>query len=520
MTSVIIGAADQSVSADLRNRLSEIEDAEVVRYAETTSELSAVAGRDRPDVVFVHDLLGPDTAANCIREIVFRSPATAVLLIASIEDPQSAMAAFEAGAKGVVRFPFAYEDVVARFATAKEWASRMTGWIAGSQSDTDGELGRRGRITVVAGAKGGVGATTITTHLALDVRRRHEDLKVCLVDLDLQAGDVSGILEARQRVSIADVARVSEDLSARTVTDALVMHESGIALLLTPLEIHETDIVTPSSVRAILHLLRQEYDVILVDGGSHATPAQAAAVEVADELVAVVTPDVLSMRALKRTTNAWESLGVARQGEVNLVLNRVSANDVLTPDAVARLTGARLVETCLPAAFRRLEPGINARNPDLVRDSTWWTAVHRIGEDIGVVAAPVPQAPTTRSAARARTGARRNKSRREAGQVAIDTVALVPLVALICLLVWQIGLTSLAFVWTGHASNAAARAYSVGEDPTQAARAAVPEGMADEVSVSVAGDSVRVSVAVPLLCSGCAALPAKIQQETAVVMEP
>lgn len=529
MTKVIIGAADQSVTTDLRNRLSEVDDVEVTFYAETTAELSAVVGRDKPDVVFVHDLLGPDAASNTIRDLVFRSPATAVLLISSVDDPGGAMAAFEAGAKGVLRYPFALEDVLSKLSTAREWAERMGGLISGVAQDTRQEMGRRGRVTVFAGAKGGVGTTTIATHMALDIHRKMPGSRVCLVDLDLQAGDISGILEARQRVSIADVARVSEDLSARTVTDALVQHDSGVSLLLTPVEIHETEFVTAGAIRAILALLRLEFDVILVDGGSHATPAQAAAVEVADEVVAIVTPDVLAMRAFRRVVTAWEGLGVRTEQEVHLLVNRVSREDVLNADALSRLTSAQIISTRLPAMFRRLERAVNSRNPDDVREAVWWTALEKIGAEVGVTGAAgralVEEPPPTRAAAaaerRPRTRRERRAAARESGQVAMETVALVPAVIVMCLLAWQVGLTALAFVWNGHAANEAARAVSVGEDPVAAARNAMPASMRSTIHVSVRSDqrTVEVRSDIPVLCPGCGSLPKQVSQTAKAVSE-
>lgn len=516
MTKVVVGAADQAVVTELRGFLAEIDGAEIVSILESSHELSANVARTKPDVVILHDALGPQAAPEVVREIVFRSPTTGVLVLNSTMDDQSALAAMEAGAKGVVRYPMSFDDLLSRFEISRQWSERMSGLISGAVADTARDLGRHGRVTVFAGAKGGVGTTTIATHMAIDLHRKVKGTKVCLVDLDLQAGDVSGILEARQRVSIADVAKVAEDLSSATILDALVRHESGISLLLAPLQVHESEFVTANAVRAILGLLRQEFDVILVDGGSHATPAQAAAVEVADAVVAVVNPDVLSMRSFRRTVQAWESLGVRSEQELHVVVNRVSRDDALNFDALNRLTSATVVSTRLPSAFRSLERGVNTRNPDEVREATWWSALERIGAEIGVSGAPA--VPTT-TAPPKRRGGRRAKV--EAGQAAVETVALVPIVVLICLLVWQVGLTSLAFVWNGHAANAATRAQSLGEDPDQAARDAVPESMRDSVHVTVLSDgSVKVSTDIPVLCPGCAALPGEISQTNDVMEEP
>lgn len=517
MTRIVVGAADQSVVTELRTLVSGVEGCDVVAISDSTAELSGMVARLKPDVVLVHDQLGPERTADVVRDVTYRAPATAVLVLNSQGGAEAAMQAMEAGAKGVLAMPLSFEDVLAKLDSARKWAERMGGLISGATADTEQELGRHGRVTLFSGAKGGVGTTTIATHMAIDLRRRIPGARVCLVDLDLQAGDVAGILEARQRVSIADVAKVSEDLSASTIMDALVQHESGIALLLTPLQVHETDFVTPTAVRAILSLLRQEFDAILVDGGSHVTPAQAAAVEIADEVVMVVTPDVLAMRAFRRSVQAWDGLGVRTEQELHLLVNRVSREDVLNADALARLTSARLLATRLPAMFRRLERGVNSRNPHEVREAVWWSALEKAGAEVGVYAAP--RAPVEAPTQKRKRGGRR--ARLEVGQAAIETVALVPIVVMFCLLAWQVGLTALAFTWNGHAANAAARAHSLGEDPRDAARDALPESMRDAVTVSVLDDSsVRVSTKIPVLCPGCATLPGSISQVAEVVAEP
>lgn len=83
------------------------------------------------------------------------------------------------------------------------------------------------------------------------------------------------------------------------------------------------------------------------------------------------------------------------------------------------------------------------------------------------------------------------------------------------------GITALAFTWNGHATNAAARAHAIGENPRDAAKDAVPDSMRDEVQVSVVdSSSVRVSTRIPVLCPGCGALPSRISQVAKVVKEP
>ena len=104
----------------------------------------------------------------------------------------------------------------------------------------------------VAGAKGGVGTTVIASHLAWDAARSNPQMRVCLVDLDIESGDVPSYLDVSHRVSIADLAKISEDLTSRAVADTVVVHSSGLHLLLAPNEIRDTEFVTPEAVRRIL----------------------------------------------------------------------------------------------------------------------------------------------------------------------------------------------------------------------------------------------------------------------------
>jgi pilus assembly protein CpaE len=122
---------------------------------------------------------------------------------------------------------------------------------------------------------------------------------------------------------------------------------------------------------------------VLVDAGSHVTPVQAAAVEAADEVVVVTTPDVLALRTLRRTLQTWEDLGVRKPESARVLLNQVSRSDEVQPETVRRLAQAPVVSVALPAMFRKLEQAVNNRDPLLVKEPAWWQAVRAAGREIG-----------------------------------------------------------------------------------------------------------------------------------------
>jgi pilus assembly protein CpaE len=512
VTAVIVASADQSLAFELRSALQEIDGIRVEHVADSTAELVAAVLRLDPDVVLVHDELGPDPAMQVVRDLALRRPTCALVIVTATPSAETFAAAMEAGARGVVAAPVSFEDLRARVEAAAASAQNMRQLMASATAAEGGPS--RARVVCIAGAKGGVGTTTLATHLALDVIRTSPTQRVCLVDLDLEKGDVGAIIEVRHRASIADVAKVAADLSARAVGDAVVVHESGLHLLLTPGDVRDVEAVSPRALREIVAVLRQEYDVVVIDAGAHVTPSQATAVELADEVVVVTTPDVLAMRGLRRTIAMWEGLAVRKEGDVRVLVNRASRQASLSPESVRQLTRAAVLPVAVPAMFRRIEPAINARDPYSVREGLWWRALRAVATELGIGGHPGATAGPAAGERKPRRG------RGDRGSVVLELVGILPVALVVLLLCWQVALYGMSAIWAGHAASVAARAASVGADPGAAVRADLPAGVAGDVTVTGGGSSVTVVVRVPMLAPRLPGLPVTVSSTRGVVSEP
>ena len=514
MNRAVIAVADQVIAQELRSRLDQSDaEVEVVFVAESTQEMvSAVLGH-RPNLVFVHDQLGPGPMTHTVRDLTLRNPALGVLVVTTSVEADAFSAALDAGARGVLVHPFSLEDVDHRVNSVLEWCQTMRAAMSDNLGAGETAASRGARVIAVAGGKGGVGATVIASHLAWDVARSDREMRVCLVDLDVEKGDVPSYIDVSHRVSVADLAKISEDLAPRSVSDTVVVHTSGLHMLLAPSEIRDTEFVTPEAVRRIIAQLRGLYHLVVLDTGSAITTTQAAAVESADLTLQIVTADVPSLRAARRQVVAWESLGVTGADEVRVVVNRFVRRSEIQQDTMDALILGRRSDVLIPDLDRGLERAGNSRTPSEVRNGAWWKSLRAIGQELevtrayeqtresaqraetttnGPVAAPAP--------ARAANGKVRSRSRlREAGQATLETAALVPLALLVLVVVFQVALLGVTVVWSDVATSAAARAVSVGTDPQEAARDAVPSAMRPGTRVAVAGSRVSVTVKAPLL---------------------
>ncbi|GAB2589646.1 hypothetical protein GCM10027168_23200 [Streptomyces capparidis] len=483
---VLCGIGDPDTARALTTLLGQVPGAEPgPAVADSTALLSAL-GRlaettvdDLPEVVLVHERIGPMPALELVREVAMRFPAVGVVLLSSSPSPDLYAAAMDVGARGVIGLPLSYEELASRTQTAAAWASGMRRHLAPGAAEYP--TGPGGTLVTVTGAKGGVGATVTAVELALAARAAGR--ATALVDLDLQAGDVGSYLEVQFRRSIADLADI-QDISPRVLKDAMFTHPTGLALLLAPAEGERGEDVTDRSARQVLTALRAAFEVVVVDCGTQMTGANAAAVEMADTAVLVTTPDVVAVRAAKRMTRLWDRLQVRKAEDTVVVLNRHTRAAEIQPALVERITGARVARSAVPAAYRELQPVVDAgRLQDLDARSTVRQALWALAAELGLPRHQDPGESGRHAARQQARGARRRGRLGEGrglggrfgkgppgdrgpfddkGQASIEFLGMTPTILVVLALVWQCVLLGYTFTLAGNAADTAARAAATG----------------------------------------------------------
>jgi pilus assembly protein CpaE len=500
---IVIGAPDQTRGYELRSLVEEIDDFTVLDVADTTGRVeSQIASRD-PDIVLLHADLGPQPVLGLIRDIVARRPGVAVILLTDDLTADTFGAAMDAGARGAVQYPVTLAELQARLTAAAGWVTQMRKHLT-NEHDEAGGSPLRGQLVVVAGSKGGTGTTTVAAHLAHDAVARVPGRSVCLVDLDLDKGDIGHLFGITHRLDISDLAKVADDLSMQTVSSAIHRSAAGLSTLLAPTRIEDIGSVGEREVVLILAALRRQFDLVIADVGAAVTPVTAAAVETATQVVLVATPDVLALRGVHRVVDAWRRVGVRKSEDVHILLNRVSKERDIQPETAGRLVPAAPLDDWLPEAFKPLERGINYQTPDQVVSSVWWNHVHRLADTIGTVSNDRPEAVVRKSTRSLLKSRKKAEPVGEAGQATIEFTALIPLILFLVIIMWQVALWGMSAAFAGHAADEASRAASLGDSPSRVeavALDAVPSwfrsGM--DVSTNAAESEVSVRASLPVL---------------------
>jgi len=197
-----------------------------------------------------------------------------------------------------------------------------------------------GQIISVVSTVGGVGVTALAANLAL-AARHIDDKRVGMLDLDLQAGGLGVYLNVEPTRTIMDVADPEKKLDSIQLESALTKHNSGIYLLAAPKRIEDSELISDSTVGGVLDIMRQLFDVVVVDCGSHINATTVAAWERSDRLLYVIDQSIAAARCAWRFVELFGRLGL-NGVDPAFVLGRFSAQHPISEEQLANTLGRPL----------------------------------------------------------------------------------------------------------------------------------------------------------------------------------
>lgn len=486
MSRVLLATPDDAVGERFRAVLGELSAYSLGPVAATSAEVLTQLTATDAEILVVSEDVGPVPVLDLVRQIARSHPFTAVVLLVGRSDPETMRQAMEAGIRGLLPASFTLADVESRLEGAGSWAATIRRHVAGEASSSIGT----GRSIAFCGAKGGVGTSTIALHVAL--QSAASGLRTCLVDMDLQTGDIASLLDIRPSRDVVDLVDIASDITGRALDDVLYRHASGMRVLLAPVEGERGEQVTAKVARAILGALASHFEVIILDCGAVLGAAGAAVVSLADTAVTVLTPDTQSVLGARRLHRLWDRLNLRSDDDTTILVNRSSRGSEVQPELVQRMLKLAKPPLEVPADFRALEASVNTGDPARLLDRDVRRALAGVASELGVRRESAARAePAGRRGRRAAPGTSVLSRRRDAGQVAVEAAGAFTLIAVVCLLLLQGVLIGASYVLCGHAAAEAAR-VAVSPDKSYgdieaAAKRKLPGQWNDHVVVTVDG---------------------------------
>jgi pilus assembly protein CpaE len=340
-----MGSSEQA-RTEIKNALSGSAFSRLLTECSDGHQLLSDVARVHPSAaVVVLDVLYHGDQLELIKELAAAAPDTAIIAASADTSPATILGSIRAGAHEFLQLPIEKGE----FQTVLERISQR-------RRSTEAVVEKDGRVIAVFSGKGGTGVSFLATNLAAAM---HEP--TLLIDLNLQSGDDASFLGVEPRYSIADFVTNRARLDDALMTSLITSHSANLALLAAPLETHETEAVEPEHVTEILHLVSQRYSRVILDLPHTFDQNTIAALDIADEILLVMTLDIPGIRSTKRALDVLERLGYPR-GRVHIVVNRWSKNTDVELQKVQAHLGQQFIGF-VPNDYIKVMDSINLGRP-------------------------------------------------------------------------------------------------------------------------------------------------------------
>ena len=321
--------------------------------------------------------LGPnaDNAVRFIERLKSECPNTALISAAQNASPEMILNSLRAGAREFLRLPIIADEL----RTVLDRVSEFT-------TETVEAPKKKGRMVAVFSSKGGCGTSFMATNLAAATAS-----KTCLVDLNLQAGDLPLFLGLEAKYSIADMVEKRQRLDETLINSLVTPHSKNLWLLAAPREADSADEIEPQHIFEVLQKLREHFDYVVLDPQHTFDSITLAALDQSDEIILVLTLDIPAIRSTQRALEIFDRLGYPRK-KVRIVVNRWSKQIDLDLRQVEKFLNEPVVGF-VPSDYQQAVSSINLGTPLVQAEPTSKIAmeIRRIAQQMSLGVAPIEQ---------------------------------------------------------------------------------------------------------------------------------
>ena len=355
MIKVLVAGVQEEEKESIIEALANVEYISTTDGADSADQVLEMLDQRHVDVVLINAYMSGN-GYKLTESIVERYPEVAVIIIERELQEDTMRAALFSGAKDVLVYPFAASKLVDSIYRSyqAERKRRM------AQHSPRQKRGGFGQLITVFGTKGGVGKTFVATNLAVALAQ-HKENRVALVDLDLDFGNAALALNIIPQFTIADVVNEVSNLDQDLLESYLIPHRSGVKLLAANAEPQMTEFISADYVSMILRILQDAFDYVIVDMPARFYDPVNPALQGADTLMLVTTPEVVTLRNIKSCLNILSMLKYPPH-KIKVLLNRIESRNEIKPKDVEVTLNSKIYAS-IPADYNLVASSMNQGIP-------------------------------------------------------------------------------------------------------------------------------------------------------------
>ncbi|WP_374456589.1 CpaE family protein [Nocardioides sp.] len=209
-------------------------------------------------------------------------------------------------------------------AAAEEAKARL---VAEAEAQRAAEEAPQGKLFTVFSTKGGVGKSLVAVNTAVALSQRGH--RVCLVDLDVNSGDVAIMLQLSPTRNVNDLVSFRGEIDEGAIESLLTKHSDTMSVIAAPVTLDSPDQASAEEIGRLLDGLKAMFEFIVVDTSGVFDDQALAALDRSATIILVGTLDIPALKGVKLATSTLDLLNFPRDSW-SFVLNRADAKVGLT----------------------------------------------------------------------------------------------------------------------------------------------------------------------------------------------
>lgn len=201
-------------------------------------------------------------------------------------------------------------------------------------------------MTTVLSSAGGVGATTVLTHLAEAIAAGPGKPRCCIIDFNIQFGEVAALLGQDSATNILDLIEADNRVDQDMIRDAAIDTGRGIYVLAAPDYISPPEFLNAEVILDIVTLARREFDYVLLDLPANWTNWSLSAACSSTQIIILTDMSIRALRQAKKCVNLLNSVDYPTS-QTKIVVNKFQKRlfNVIGEDQVFDTLGLEIIGT-------------------------------------------------------------------------------------------------------------------------------------------------------------------------------
>jgi len=302
-----------------------------------------------PDVVFLDLARDPDPYFAFAALLRRAHPSTKLVACSAISPPghQLLLDAMRSGVQDFMPKPVTVEAL-------RNMLSRVSGELESTETPS------LNKLIVVMGSKGGVGTTTVTVNLGVQLAT-YARKKVVILDFAKPLGNVHLFLDLHPRFGVRDAVENLNRLDSHFFSGLLTRHKTKLEILGGTAQPEEWQTIHVSLLERVVNVAQNNFDVVLLDMGSQFSSEWSPILRMSRMVMIVAEANVPALWTLDRRLVALSGFGM-EPDRARIIINRWHKGDEEVLKSIEKSVN-RPIFACIPNDFRKASEAVNLGTP-------------------------------------------------------------------------------------------------------------------------------------------------------------